>query len=184
MVEDLITRCLLMVLGYAYPAFQCFKSIEKRRVDDRELRFWCQFWILMAILTIVERVADVVISWLPMYGELKLAFIIYLWYPKTQGTGYIYETLLRPFITDHETDFETKLLIWRNRAWELSIYFMQNCSDLTQSFYFKFLEHMAGRSGNSSQVITKKNKKNPIPVPPPNTVPTFFKPGKNNKQYD
>jgi hypothetical protein len=28
------------------------------------------------------------ISWMPMYGEIKLAFFVYLWYPKTKVTKY------------------------------------------------------------------------------------------------
>ncbi|KAI4364047.1 hypothetical protein MLD38_020190 [Melastoma candidum] len=181
MVGDLITRCLLMVMGYAYPAFRCFKSLEKRKPDNRELRFWCQFWIVMAILTVMERVADVVISWLPLYGELKLVFIIYLWYPKTQGTGYIYENLLRPFFMDHETDFEIELQEWRSKAWESSIYFIQNFSDLSQSFYYKFLENMTDQAGNSSSSIVKKGKKNSTTPLSPTSVLTLFKPGKRKK---
>ncbi|MFS7929112.1 hypothetical protein Hanom_Chr04g00328681 [Helianthus anomalus] len=35
---------------------------------------------------------------LPMYGEMKLALIIYLWYPETKGIGYVYNAMLRPFV--------------------------------------------------------------------------------------
>lgn len=33
-----------LILGYAYPAFECFKTIEKHGVENGELRFWCQYW--------------------------------------------------------------------------------------------------------------------------------------------
>lgn len=33
-----------MVLGYAYPAFECFKTVENNKVQIEELRFWCQYW--------------------------------------------------------------------------------------------------------------------------------------------
>lgn len=33
-----------LVLGYAYPAFQCYKTVEKNRVQIDELRHWCQYW--------------------------------------------------------------------------------------------------------------------------------------------
>lgn len=181
---------------------------------------------------------------LPMYGELKLAFIIYLWYPKTkvtilnpqryeliscasswnssatnkdwficlwQGTGYIYETILRPFVTNHETELEKKLPEWRAKAWDLAIYYWQNSSDLGQSAIFQVLEYMAGQSGKSSkssnkvraalysfcpflleisllnqelyhQFLQKSSKKSSSPPPPPpNDTPTFYKPGKNMK---
>ncbi|XP_018449502.1 HVA22-like protein h isoform X2 [Raphanus sativus] len=42
--------------------------------------------ILMAALTIFERVGDTFASWVPLYCEAKLAFFIYLWFPKTRLT--------------------------------------------------------------------------------------------------
>jgi len=33
-----------LILGYTYPAFECFKTVEKNKVDIEELRFWCQYW--------------------------------------------------------------------------------------------------------------------------------------------
>ncbi len=33
-----------MALGYAYPAYECFKIVERNRPDLEELRFWCQYW--------------------------------------------------------------------------------------------------------------------------------------------
>ncbi|MCL7029905.1 hypothetical protein MKW94_015545 [Papaver nudicaule] len=32
-----------MLFGYAYPAFQCFKAVEKNKMDTEQLRFWCQY---------------------------------------------------------------------------------------------------------------------------------------------
>ncbi|KAL8140987.1 hypothetical protein V2J09_007008 [Rumex salicifolius] len=32
-----------MILGYAYPALECFKTLEKNKVDMNDLRFWCQY---------------------------------------------------------------------------------------------------------------------------------------------
>ncbi|KAK4749912.1 hypothetical protein SAY87_027361 [Trapa incisa] len=160
MVEDYITGFLLVLVGYAYPAFQCFTALERRGVNNGELRFWCQYWILMALLNMLERVADFIISWLPMYGELKLAFIIYLWYPKTKGTGYIYEALLRPFITNHETALEKKLPEWRAKVWDLAMYYWQNCSDLGQSKIFQVLHYTAGQPGKHSKSVHSNNNVN------------------------
>jgi hypothetical protein len=33
-----------MALGYAYPAYECFKIVERNRPDLEDLRFWCQYW--------------------------------------------------------------------------------------------------------------------------------------------
>ncbi|KAJ8628066.1 hypothetical protein MRB53_021373 [Persea americana] len=54
------------------------------KCEIEQLRVWCQYWILVAVLTVFERVGDTFVSWLPMYCEAKLAFFGYLWYPKAK----------------------------------------------------------------------------------------------------
>ncbi|OWM82568.1 hypothetical protein CDL15_Pgr002143 [Punica granatum] len=186
MLGDFITRCLLyaaddlcvsllsnslpamgrMVFGYAYPAFQCFKTVEKNRVEIEELRFWCQYWIIVAMVTVLERIMDILISWLPMYSELKLAFILYLWHPKTMGTVYIYENLLRPFVAQHENDIDRKLKEWRARAWDLAIFCWQNCAVLGQTAFVQLLQSLASRSGKFSESANEDSsnqKRSPSP---------------------
>ncbi|XWS20969.1 hypothetical protein CRYUN_Cryun30bG0014900 [Craigia yunnanensis] len=84
MIGSFLTRGLTMVFGYAYPAYECYKTVEINKPEIEQLRFWCQYWILVAVLTVCERIGDAFISWVPMYSEAKLAFFIYLWYPKTR----------------------------------------------------------------------------------------------------
>uniref|UniRef100_A0A453N0H0 HVA22-like protein n=1 Tax=Aegilops tauschii subsp. strangulata TaxID=200361 RepID=A0A453N0H0_AEGTS len=62
-VGSFITRALILVLGYAYPAYDCYKTVELNRPEIEQLRFWCQYWILLAMLTVFERVGDNFISW-------------------------------------------------------------------------------------------------------------------------
>lgn len=122
-----------------------------------------------------------------MYGEVKLAFFIYLWYPKTkvkteddwmrtgrsfvrqfqqiitlntcsmQGTGFIYETMLRPFVTRHETDIERKLQEMKVRGWDFAIYYWHNCTELGQTKFFDALQYFMSQSGKST---SSKNKVN------------------------
>jgi hypothetical protein len=37
-------------------------------------------------MTAFERFADCAVSWLPMYGEAKLALVVYLWHPNTMAS--------------------------------------------------------------------------------------------------
>eukprot|EP00250_Pteridium_aquilinum_P015031 c22340_g1_i2 orf=88-714(+) len=83
MMGSLITRALIMAVGYVYPAYKCFKCVEMNRPDVEQLRFWCQYWIIIAVVTVLERLGDTFVSWLPLYSEAKLAFIIFLWSPRT-----------------------------------------------------------------------------------------------------
>ncbi|KAF7148997.1 hypothetical protein RHSIM_Rhsim03G0067000 [Rhododendron simsii] len=153
MLGEFITRGLILVLGYAYPAFECFKTMEKNKVEMHELRFWCQYWIIVAVLTVLERVVDIFISWLPMYDEMKLALIIYLWYPKTRGTGYVYETLLRPYVSMREPDIDRSLRELHARAWDLALYYWQNCASLGQTKFFEIVGFISAQFGK----VTKAN---------------------------
>ncbi|EPS73132.1 hypothetical protein M569_01623, partial [Genlisea aurea] len=146
MIEELVTKCLILMLGYAYPAFQCFKSVENNRAENDELRFWCQYWITVAVITVLEQMGDVLISWLPMYGELKLALFIYLWYPKSKGTGLVYDAVLKPYVLRHETNIDRSLVQFRERAWNLAVYYWQNCTELGSTKVLQFLEFVSSQS--------------------------------------
>ncbi|KAJ1381490.1 TB2/DP1/HVA22-related protein [Sesbania bispinosa] len=154
MSSDFIIRSLTLLLGYAYPALECYKTVEKNRVSNEELRFWCQYWIIVAFLTVLEKFADVFMEWLPLYGEMKLSLFIYLWYPKTKGTGYVYNAVLRPYVSSHEHFFDKKFQEWRTRAWEMANFYLQNYTQMLQSSLqvFNFLAAQSKRfSGKTSR---------------------------------
>lgn len=84
-----------MAFGYVYPAYECFKTVERRPLEIFQLLFWCHYWfvmpflmlsaclsicfklttvskhlifclfcrIIVALLTVFERVGDPLISW-------------------------------------------------------------------------------------------------------------------------
>ncbi|KAK1410979.1 hypothetical protein QVD17_37522 [Tagetes erecta] len=189
MLGDLITNSLVLILGYAYPAFECFKTIETPGVGNADLRFWCQYWVIVAIMTVFERVGDIFISWVPMYGELKLALIIYLWYPKTKGTGFVYDAMLRPFIVRHETDIERSLKQFRDKAWDVAIYYWQNSTELGQTKFFDIVRYMFTKPAASSPPSSSQGMQNHqrsgdgLPPPPPTSNPTLFGSEQSNDRW-
>ncbi|KAJ0868791.1 hypothetical protein HanRHA438_Chr11g0482131 [Helianthus annuus] len=52
-----------LLLAYLYPAYECFKSIEKNKPDVEQLRFWCQYWIIIAAMTVWDPFGDALIGW-------------------------------------------------------------------------------------------------------------------------
>ncbi|KAK9170338.1 hypothetical protein Syun_002478 [Stephania yunnanensis] len=146
MIVDFISRALVVLLGYAYPAFECYKTVERNSTDVEQLCFWCRYWIIIALLTVFERFGDVFVSWLPLYGEMKLAFIIYLWYPKTMGTTYMYETFLRPNVARYETDIDQVIGEFKAKAWNMAIFHVQNSLKFGQTTFLQFLQYLANQS--------------------------------------
>ncbi|PKU61130.1 putative HVA22-like protein g isoform X1 [Dendrobium catenatum] len=146
MIGSLLTRTLALVLGYAYPAYECFKVVELNRPEIEQLRFWCKYWILVAVLTVLERVGDTFISWLPMYSEAKVAFFVYLWYPKTRGATYVYETFLQPYVASHETEIDRNLLELKTRAGDFAVLYWQKVANYGQTRVYEVLQYVASQA--------------------------------------
>jgi hypothetical protein len=36
-----------MAFGYAYPAYECYKTVEMNKPEIEHLRFWCQYWYVV-----------------------------------------------------------------------------------------------------------------------------------------
>lgn len=105
-----------MALGYFYPAYKCFKAIDSGKPKSEQLHVWCQYWIIIAVFTGFERVADTFISWLPFYSGAKLAFVVYLWHPDTKGTEYIYQTFVKPYLSQHTESVDLNLVLVRDET--------------------------------------------------------------------
>eukprot|EP00250_Pteridium_aquilinum_P014772 c22190_g1_i1 orf=364-1287(-) len=112
-------RIAILVLGYFYPAYKCFKAIDSGRLKSEQLHIWCQYWIIIAVFTGFERVADTFISWLPLYSGAKLAFVVYLWHPDTKGTEHIYQTFLKPLVSKHTESVDLNLVLLRDETVKL-----------------------------------------------------------------
>jgi receptor expression-enhancing protein 1/2/3/4 len=135
-----------LAFGYAYPAYECYKTVELNKPEIEQLIFWCQYWILVALLTVLERFGDLTISWLPFYSEAKLMFFVYLWYPKTKGTTYIYGTFFRPYISQHENEIDRNLLELRARATDTVVLYFQKAASAGQNTFFDVLKYVASQS--------------------------------------
>ncbi|KAH9602923.1 hypothetical protein KSS87_017162 [Heliosperma pusillum] len=146
MIGSFLTRGLVMVLGYAYPAYECYKTLERNKPEIEQLRFWCQYWILVAVMTVFERVGDTFVSWVPMYSEAKLAFIIYLWYPKTKGTTFVYDSFFQPYVSKHETEIDRNLLELKSRAGDTALMYCQRALSFGQTRIFEILQYVAAQS--------------------------------------
>ncbi|XP_038887899.1 putative HVA22-like protein g isoform X2 [Benincasa hispida] len=143
MMGSFISRILLMAFGYVYPAYKCFKIVERSRLEIFQLLFWCHYWIIVALLTVFERVGDPLLSWLPLYDEAKLAFFIYLWHPKTKGAACIFSVVLRPFITKHEAKIDHYLIVLRLKTADIAALFWHKTASCSQTTLLDLLHNVS-----------------------------------------
>ncbi|CAI5491128.1 unnamed protein product [Closterium sp. Naga37s-1] len=140
-----------MVAAHGYPAYRCFKAMQRRRVDLHELLFFCQFWVLLSLLALLEGLASPLLDWVPLYQEAKLAFIVYLWHPRTQlpcvplvmpsfppcslcpltlpfhhrahfqGTEIVYGSMLQPLLSRYEPIIDRHLAHLEDRGRDMAV---------------------------------------------------------------
>ncbi|KAL6846706.1 hypothetical protein ACP4OV_024154 [Aristida adscensionis] len=144
MAVSFITRFLILALGYVYPAYDCYKTLELNTPQIEQLRFWCTYWILLAFL----RAVDSVVSWLPMYGEAKLALVVYLWHPKTMGAKHVYDGYLRPFLAAHEAEIDGGVLELRARARDATAEHLRAAVDLARAWFVDVARRVSSQPQN------------------------------------
>ncbi|GFP95034.1 putative hva22-like protein g [Phtheirospermum japonicum] len=109
--------------------------------------------ILVAGLTVGERIGDAFIGWVPMYGETKLAFFIYSWFPETKGTTYVYDSF-RPYVAKHEPEIDRNLIELRTRAGDMDSF----VSDVKGGYSREPDIEMGSRVPNSDLGLDSFNK--------------------------
>merc|ERR1712146_23764 len=83
-------------VGFVYPAYASFKSLESNSHDDD--RLWLTYWVVYSCFCLIEGFLEYILFWVPFYYPIKLAFLFFLFLPQTKGAMTIYEKFLRPAI--------------------------------------------------------------------------------------
>ncbi|KAG6435348.1 hypothetical protein SASPL_100219 [Salvia splendens] len=144
MIGSFLTRALVLIFGYVYPAYECFKTVEMNKPDIIQLRFWCQYWILVAGLTVCERIGDIFIGWVPMYGEAK------------------------PYVAKHETEIDRNLVELKLKAGDMAVSYWQKVATYGQTRIFDILQYIASQSPPPRPVqrVEKPTNGQPQPTSP------------------
>lgn len=103
----LLTHAATSAAAFLYPTLATYKAL--RSGDVAQQTFCLMYWAILACVLFVEHWAYYAIAWLPFYGELKLAAILWLVLPQTQGATYLYLEYLSPYITRHEREIDAGL---------------------------------------------------------------------------
>jgi len=80
-------------VGFIYPAYCSFLAIESSSSDDDTQ--WLIYWVVYAIFTVMENFVDIILYWVPFYFSFKLAFLVWMMLPSTQGAAFIYNSFLK-----------------------------------------------------------------------------------------
>ncbi|KAF5353037.1 hypothetical protein D9757_011863 [Collybiopsis confluens] len=118
MLLYLISRLFSSTLTYLYPAYISYKLLSTRPTPlpllERALKYWC----VLGTFTFFENSgAELLISWIPFYNLFKLLILSYLVLPQTDGSTHVYDQVLEPWFSLHETEVDGALEELRNRVY-------------------------------------------------------------------
>ncbi|PIA33832.1 hypothetical protein AQUCO_04000123v1 [Aquilegia coerulea] len=81
---------LVMLMYPLYASVMAMESTSK--VDDEQ---WLAYWILYSFLTLAEMLLDPILTWIPIWYDIKLAMVAWLVLPQFRGAAFVYEKFVR-----------------------------------------------------------------------------------------
>ncbi|CAN8205894.1 unnamed protein product [Coccothraustes coccothraustes] len=121
MVSWILSRVIELLFGMLYPAYASYKAVKTKNI--REYVRWMMYWIVFALFMTAETFTDLLISWLPFYYEVKMAFVIWLLSPYTRGASLLYRRFVHPTLARREKDIDAFLVRARERGYETALRF-------------------------------------------------------------
>ncbi|PKS10988.1 hypothetical protein jhhlp_002747 [Lomentospora prolificans] len=128
---DIFAKLLSSIASFLFPLFASYKALKTS--DPAELTPWLMYWVVLACALLVESWTDWFLVWcvslllelvsvvqptlrarvltsrlnrIPFYAYIRLAFLLYLILPQTQGARIIYQTHIHPYLEQNETKIE------------------------------------------------------------------------------
>lgn len=95
-------------VGFLYPAYMSFKAVETKGNKDDD-RLWLTYWVVFGFVHVFDDFLGRILSFLPLYNVLKIAFYIWLFHPKTKGALSFYNKVLKGLLSKYETDIDDGL---------------------------------------------------------------------------
>ena len=88
---------ILLGTQYGYPAVETAKVVRSKSQKE-ELVQWTTYWVLIALILVIESWLSSIFEFIPLFGELKLLALAWLIHPDFWGATYLWETHLKaPF---------------------------------------------------------------------------------------
>eukprot|EP00238_Polyblepharides_amylifera_P005628 CAMPEP_0196585402 /NCGR_PEP_ID=MMETSP1081-20130531/50511_1 /TAXON_ID=36882 /ORGANISM="Pyramimonas amylifera, Strain CCMP720" /LENGTH=115 /DNA_ID=CAMNT_0041906929 /DNA_START=251 /DNA_END=598 /DNA_ORIENTATION=+ len=102
-------------------------------------------------MNLFESVADTFIFWIPMYSEAKVAFVVYLWHPRTEGASYMYNSFLLPFLKQHEHEVDRCINETKTRCADLVASYWTRAMQYAQQGFMHALQNMPQPQGGNAR---------------------------------
>ena len=121
------------LISCAYPILASAKAVVQ---EDRECcSEWTTYWVVWSVLSLFESCMEWwLVSWLPLYAEIKLLFICWLVLPRYQGAAVLYERVIEPYFLEYEEQLDEHIHVAHDTAkrhiWSFFVYLLTEGSKM------------------------------------------------------
>ncbi|KAK4945679.1 hypothetical protein LTR66_014365 [Elasticomyces elasticus] len=109
-----IADFLTYVTSVLFPIFASYKAL--RTSDPALLTPWLMYWTSLSLCLAAESFCYPVLSWVPFYAWFRFALHLYLVLPGQQGSVFIYQSYIHPFLEEHERQIDRMISEGHNKA--------------------------------------------------------------------
>jgi len=113
-VIKLFSHLLAAWVAFLHPCFASYKALSHRPVSEPDLERWVKYWAIMGALVGTEYALEWLVSWVPFYWEIKTVFILYLALPQTQGSTFLYDSYLAPYLARNEASLDANIATFQS----------------------------------------------------------------------
>lgn len=110
----LISRTICNLMGNIYPAYASYNAVLSGKPEQHKQ--WLTYWIVNTFFTVFEMLGDSLVSWLPLYWEAKIIFVV--WLTLWGGAAQVYNRGLRLLLERYEQAIDTHVSRFQSRAAE------------------------------------------------------------------
>lgn len=95
---------LTILTGSIYPIYMSLKAIDTQsKEDDKQ---WCTYWVVFFLFILLELFLQAILNYIPYYFFLKLSFLVWLFFPSTQGAVFLYDSFISKFFAKYESTLD------------------------------------------------------------------------------
>ncbi|KAI1129699.1 TB2/DP1, HVA22 family-domain-containing protein [Nemania abortiva] len=101
---NIIAHFFASIASFLFPLFASYKALKTS--DPAQLTPWLMYWSVLSCALLAESWTEFILVWIPFYSWMRLAFLLWLVLPSTQGARVLYEGYLHPYLEENELAIE------------------------------------------------------------------------------
>ncbi|KAH8348798.1 hypothetical protein KR084_011245 [Drosophila pseudotakahashii] len=141
-----ISRFLFFVYGTLGPAWHTYKTLNS---GDEEFLAWAKYWIVYAFLVTFEVLADIFLSWLPLYMPTKFLLVLWIVLSAPSANVWIFDAILRPMLAKRQEQIDHFLHRGKDKLLSDAFSSMTQLLARSQTSVLPFMSHLWSRSSTS-----------------------------------